>query len=169
MMPYVYDDLRKLAAKVFRNENAAATLQPTALVNEAYLRLVRPREEGFTGRRHFMSVAAMAMRQILANQARDRSRLKRGGGQARITLGSEAAQSAGTAGAVDIDLVALNDALARLEALDAQLARVVELRYLAGLGVEEVAEILEVNERTVRRRWNLARAWLRQAMDESSS
>ncbi len=169
LLPHIYDDLRRLAGAVFQQRNVAATLQPTALVHEAYMKLVRPRKDGFTGRRHFMSVAAMAMRQILANQARDRRRLKRGGDQARITLGHAEAVAAGDGDGADleIDLIALDDALTRLQDLDPRLARVVELRFFAGLTVDESAEVLGVDERTVRRHWTLARAWLRQALDES--
>ena len=168
LLPHVYEDLRRLAGVVAPQRGAAVTLQPTALVHEAYLKLVRPGKEGFTGRRHFMSVAAMAMRQVLANQARDRRRLKRGGGAARVTLGQAEALGAGAAAeerTLEIDLIALDDALTRLQDLDPRLARVVELRFFAGLSVDETAEILEVDERTVRRHWTLARAWLRQALD----
>lgn len=174
LLPHIYSDLRRLAGAFFRKQPSAVTLQPTALVHEAYMKLVRPRKDAFTGRKHFMSVAAIAMRQILANQARDRRRIKRGGDQARVTLGKAEADGARYGLAYDdleleIDLIALDDALNRLQVLDPQLARVVELRFFAGLTIDETAEILDVDERTVRRRWTLARAWLRRELDGPSS
>ncbi len=168
LLPYIYDDLRRLAGAVFQ-QRGAATLQPTALVHEAYLKLVRPRKDGFTGRDHFMSVAAMAMRQILANQARDRRRLKRGGDHARVTLGQAEAAVAGTDDAHQVDLVALDDALTQLQEIDPRLSRVVELRFFAGLTIAEAARILDVDGSTVRRHWTLARAWLRRALDQAPS
>ena len=172
LLPHIYEDLRRLASAIYRERGAPVTLQPTALVHEAFLKLVRPRADGFTGRRHFMSVAAMAMRQVLANQARDRRRLKRGGDAARVTLAHAEALAGGSDNGdreVEIDLIALDDALTKLQELDPRLARVVELRFFAGLSLEESAEILEVGERTVRRHWTLARAWLRRAIDEPAA
>ena len=160
-----------VSAAVMAAEKPGHTLTPTALVHEAYLKLVRPRDSAFKGRRHFMNVAAMAMRQILANQARDRRRLKRGGDAARVTIGQAEGVPADGSGdtELDFDLIALDDALTRLQEIDPDLSRVVELRFLTGLTIDETADILGVDEKTVRRHWLAARAWLRAAMDEFGS
>lgn len=161
LLPLVYDELRALASGLFRRERAGHTLQPTALVHEAYARLVRPAAgtglaAKFDGRAHFMAVAAKAMRQILSNHARDRHRLKRGGGWRRVTLGDCAAEGAEP----DADLIAVDRALARLADLDPRQAEVVELRFFADLTVGEIAHVLGLSVSTVEREWRMARAWL---------
>lgn len=152
----VYEELRALAGSFFRGQRADHTLQPTALVHDAYVKMVGSADAGFRGRGHFMAVAARAMRQILTNHARDRRAAKRGAGAARITL-----DEAIVADPVhEVDLLELDDALARLETLDERQCRIVELRYFAGLSVEEVASALGISEPTVKRDWRMARAWL---------
>ena len=161
LLPLVYDQLRALASSFFRRQRADHTLQPTALVHEAYAKLVGPAgemsgEARWTSRAHFFAVAAKAMRQILANHARDRRAAKRGGDWHRVTL-SEALTPSGER---DLDLVALDEALEALAALDERQARIVELRFFAEMTVEEIAHVLGVSVSTVEREWRMARAWL---------
>lgn len=150
-------DLRALAAAHLARERRDHTLQPTALVNEAYLRLVDQREQGWEGRRHFLAIASTAMRRVLLEHARARLAEKRGGGAARVELFEveSALEEAPEA------LVALDDALRQLASIDPVNARIVELRFFGGLSVEEVAAIEGVSTRTVERGWRAARAWLR--------
>ena len=158
LMPLVYDELRRLAGAYLRRERAAATLQPTALVHEAYLRLVRDKTQAWQDRTHFLAIAALSMRQILVERARARDAAKRGGAnQVRITLDEGLVADAPK----DVDLVALDEALTRLAAVDAQSARVVELRFFAGMTIEETAEAMDVSPATVKRIWTVAKAWLR--------
>ena len=158
LMPLVYDELRRLAAAYLRRERAAATLQPTALVHEAYLRLVRDKTQAWQDRTHFLAIAALSMRQILVERARARDAAKRGGAnQVRITLDEGLVADTPK----DVDLVALDEALTRLAAVDAQSARVVELRFFAGMTIEETAEAMDVSPATVKRIWTVAKAWLR--------
>jgi RNA polymerase sigma factor (TIGR02999 family) len=155
LLPAVYGELRRLAAVYMRRERPGQTLQATALVHEAYMRLAgggRP----WTDRAHFLAIAARAMRQILVERARARGAQKRWAGLNRVSLTESLA--AGTN--VDTMLPALDEALARLERLDPQQVKIVELRYFAGLGVEEAAEALGISPATLKRRWALARAWL---------
>ena len=159
----VYQDLRGLAGSLLRIQRAGHTLQPTALVHEAYLRLVR-RDVAWDGRQHFVGVAAKAMRQILMNHARDRGALKRGGDWARVTL-----DGAPASGAPDVDLLDLNAALEVLETLDERQCRIVELRFFGGLSVSETAMLLDVSEPTVKRDWRMARAWLFQQLGVDST
>ncbi len=163
LMPLVYDELRRLAAGYLRRERKGQTLQPTALVHEAYLRLIGPGDHPWAGRTHFLAIAALSMRQVLVDRARRRAAAKRGGDARRLTLDDTilAAAPAGDA----IDLVALDDALTRLEALDPLQARIVELRYFGGLTVEETAAAVELSPATVKRHWTLARAFLKKALD----
>lgn len=163
LMPLVYDELRRLAAGYLRRERQGQTLQATALVHEAYVRLVQPGEHPWHGRTHFLAIAAISMRQILVDRARRRGAAKRGGGAQRITL-DDAILPAPQADAA-IDLVALDDALTRLAALDPMQARIVELRYFGGLTVEEAAEVVGVSPATLKRHWTLARAFLKKALD----
>ena len=160
LFPMIYDELRGLAAAFLAQERAGHTLQTTALVHEAYVKLVGGDAAGyaFNGRSHFLAVAAQAMRRILITHARDRKRLKRGGGAARISLSRAGEQAA--APEPDVDLVALDDALTRLAAMDERKSRLVEMRFFAGMSVEEVAEALGVGTATVKRDWAMARAWL---------
>jgi RNA polymerase sigma factor (TIGR02999 family) len=160
LMPHVYDELRRLARGYLRRERANHTLQPTALVNEAYLRLVNQTRVNWQNRAHFFGIAARLMRQILVNHAEAHRAAKRGGPAERHSLG-EVEQIAGEP---DLDLGALDEALKKLERLDAPQARIVEMRYFAGLTVEEVAEAMSLSPATVKREWNLARAWLRREL-----
>ena len=162
LMPLVYDELRRLAASYLRRERKGQTLQATALVHEAYVRLIGPGERPWTGRTHFLAIAARSMRQVLIDRARRRQAAKRGGDPERLTL-DDAVLAAPDRGQ-GIDLAALDDALNQLEALDPQQARIVELRYFGGLTVEETATVLEVSTDTVKRDWRLAKLWLLRAL-----
>ncbi len=161
----VYEELRALAGSFFRGQRPDHTLQPTALVHDAYVKMVGAADSRFRDRGHFFAVAARAMRQILINHARDRRAAKRGGGAGRVTL-DEAAVAGPTR---EVDLLELDDALARLENLDERQCRIVELRYFAGLSVEEAASVLGVSEPTVKRDWRMARAWLFQELSGSTA
>ena len=159
LMPLVYDELRKLARAYLRRERADHTLQPTALINEAYLKLIGQRDVKWQNRAHFFAFAAQAMRRILVDYARERKREKRGGAPENLPL-DEALTIVSQE--KSIDLVALDEALNKLAAFDERQARVVELRYFSGLSIEETAEVLHVSNVTVRRDWNMAKAWLHQ-------
>jgi RNA polymerase sigma factor (TIGR02999 family) len=165
LMPLVYDELRRLAASYVRRERRGQTLQATALVNEAYVRLIGEKAQTWQNRTHFLAIAALSMRQILVQRARARKAAKRGGDPERITLDERFLPVAATAGTRPIDLVALDAALDKLAALDARQAKVVELRYFGGLSVEETAEALDVSPATVKRDWTLARAWLKRELE----
>jgi RNA polymerase sigma factor (TIGR02999 family) len=156
LLPLVYDELRRLAAARMAQEAAGQTLQPTALVHEAWLQLVGPGERSWQNRAHFFGAAADAMRRILVDKARRKARLKRGGGQARVDI--EDVEIAGTT--PDEDVLRINEALQRLEQEDAEQARIVVLKFFSGLTNEEVAENLGVSERTVYRQWVCAKARL---------
>ena len=156
LVPLVYDELRRLARGYLGRERPGQTLQPTALVNEAYLRLAKDRKQDWRTRARVVGIAAMSMRQILIERARARDAQKRGGGRARVTL--DEGLLAGDAQAVD--LLAVDEALIRLASIDARQARLVELRFFGGLTVDECAEVLGVSPATVKRDWTLARAWL---------
>jgi RNA polymerase sigma factor (TIGR02999 family) len=162
LMPLVYEELRRVSGSLMRGQAASHTLQPTALVNEAYVKLVNA-GEGYANRAHFLAVAATAMRQILTDHARRKRAAKRGGG-ARAE--GEVEQVAAPSGDV-IDAVALDDALNRLEALDPRRHRVVELRFFGGLTVEETADLLGVSRSTVEADWRSARAWLAVELGEA--
>jgi RNA polymerase sigma-70 factor, ECF subfamily len=153
----LYGELRKLAEAAMRRERPDHTLQPTALVHETYVRLADD-GRGFENRSHFFGVAASAMRRVLVDHARSRRAQKRGGGTAFVEV-DDLDNLAGTPAGVD--LVALDDALSRLSSLDPRQGRVVELRFFAGMSVEETAAILDLSPRTVKREWQIARAWLR--------
>jgi RNA polymerase sigma factor (TIGR02999 family) len=167
LMPLVYDELRRLAAGYLRRERPGQTLQATALVNEAFVRLSQERGKPFENRTHFLAIAALSMRQILVQRARATHADKRGGGADRITL-DESIAGAAPADNDGIDVLALDDALTRLAEMDPQQAKIVELRYFAGLTIEETAEAVEVSPATVKRQWTLARAWLRKELDPST-
>jgi len=160
LFPIIYDELRGLAGAFLAQERAGHTLQTTALVNEAYVKLVggNAAQFRFNGRSHFLAVAAQAMRRILITHARDRKRQKRGGGAARVSLSQ--AEHETPAPEADVDLVALDDALTRLAQVDERKSKLVEMRFFAGMSVEEVAEALGVGTATVKRDWAMARAWL---------
>jgi RNA polymerase sigma factor (TIGR02999 family) len=160
LLPLLYDELRQLAAARLAAEPPGQTLQPTALVHEAYLRLVG--DQRFDGRGHFFAAAAEAMRRVLVNHARDRKRLKRGGGRIRLELLDQAGSLA-----EDADLVlSLDELLARLEKEDATAARVAHLHLFGGLSVEEAGAALGVSRAVAYRNWKYARAWLRDALEK---
>jgi RNA polymerase sigma-70 factor, ECF subfamily len=163
LLPIVYQELRRLAASYLRRERPGQTLQPTALVHEAYMRLMKDRPGRWQNRAHFCAIAAHSMRQILIERARARGAIKRGGGGPRITL--DDALVAG--GERSIDLLALDQALERLAAMDPEQARLVELRFFGGLTVEETAEALDMSPATVKRHWTVARAWLARELEGS--
>jgi RNA polymerase sigma factor (TIGR02999 family) len=156
LLPLVEKELHRLAHSYMRRESPDHTLQTTALVNEAYLRLIDQKKTRWQNRAHFFGIAARIMRRILMNYARDQQRLKRGGGAVQVSL-SEVAIVSLTASS---DLIALDESLERLAAADERKAQVVELRYFGGLSVEETAEVLGVSEITVLRDWKFAKAWL---------
>lgn len=156
LIPAVYGELRRIAGNFMRRQNPANTLQASALVNEAFVRLVDAQGIDWQDRTHFFAVAATLMRRVLVDAARRRNSQKRGGGKLRITLDERIA----TVDASDADLVALDEALTRLSATNPRLGRIVELKYFAGLTEEQVADTLEISARTVRRDWSVARAWL---------
>jgi RNA polymerase sigma factor (TIGR02999 family) len=164
LLPAVYDELHRQAARAIRREAPGHTLHATDLVHEAYLRLVDEPRVRWEGRAQFFGIAARTMRRVLVDHARARHAAKRGGGAQQITLRDDAA-AAGAGAAGGVDVLALDEALSRLGALDARQARVVELRYFAGLGIEEAAEVLGVSPATVKRDWALARAWLRRELE----
>jgi RNA polymerase sigma factor (TIGR02999 family) len=158
LIPIVYGDLRRIAGRYMRSEQEGHTLQTTALVHEAYLRLIRERERTWKNRAHFFGVAAQIMRNLLVDHARAAVRGKRGGDAVQIRL-SDVAEALSS---IDPeDLMALDDALQRLAEIDPRASRVVELRYFVGLTYEEIAEVIEASEKTVRRDWETAKAWLR--------
>src|SRR6059058_6628881 len=155
LAPLVYDELRRLAGAYMRRERPGQTLQATALVHEAYLRLAAAGTP-WHDKRHFVGIAARSMRQILVERARARGAQKRWAGLDRVTL----TESLVGARAEDAMLPALDEALERLEKIDPEQARIVELRYFAGLGIEEAAAAIGISPATLKRRWSLARAWL---------
>jgi RNA polymerase sigma factor (TIGR02999 family) len=160
LLPLVYEHLRVQAARLFRNEKRAITLQPTALVSEAYVRLVGHRRIQWNDRNHFFAVASRLMRQILVDYARVRNADKRGGPHTHVTLGNVDDDLRGDQEARIVDILNLDGLLDRLAARNARQAQVVELRIFAGLSVEEAAETLDVSPRTIKTDWQLARAWL---------
>ena len=172
-MPLVYDELRRIAGRYIRGERPGQTLQATALVNEAFLRLAAERPRAFQNRAHFVAIAALSMRQILVQRARARRAIKRGGAPERVTLddnlsppaaGGRAQHPAAFGAARDIELLALDEALTKLSDLDPDLVRLVELRHFGGLTVEETADAMGTSPATVKRQWAVARAWLKRAL-----
>jgi RNA polymerase sigma factor (TIGR02999 family) len=155
LAPLVYDELRRIAGAYMRREAPGQTLQPTALVHEAYMRLAHAGSP-WTDKRHFVGIAARSMRQILVERARARGAQKRWAGLNRVSLSDSLAVAAGP----EDMLPALDEALARLESIDAEQARIVELRFFAGLSIEEAADAIGISPATLKRRWSLARAWL---------
>ncbi len=162
LMPVVFDELRTIASRCLRRESPVHTLQPTALVNELYLRLLGQRELRWENRAHFFALSARLMRRILVDHARARQREKRGGGASRLSLDQVELPVE-----PDLDLVALDEALTALATVDARQARVVELRFFVGLTMHEISEVLEVSPRTVKRAWQAARCWLFAEMERS--
>ena len=163
LMPVVYDELRRLAAGYLRRERKGQTLQATALVHEAYVRLINPGERPWTGRTHFLAIAALSMRQVLVDRARRHAAAKRGGA-ARQQVTLDEALLPARDGGQGPDLLALDRALDDLAALDPLQARIVELRYFGGLTVEETAEAVHLSPATVKRHWTIARAFLKRAL-----
>lgn len=161
LLPLLYEELRVLAGSYFRQQDSDHTLQPTALVHEAFIKLVGSGEQSWESRAHFMAVAAKAMRQILINHAQARNAAKRGGGRQRVTL-SGLQTPAETV--TEIDLLDLGQALSQLEALSPRKAEIVELRFLAGLEEDEIARLLDLSVSTIQREWRLARAFLNSAL-----
>jgi RNA polymerase sigma factor (TIGR02999 family) len=168
LLPLVYDELRRLAAAQMKREKPGQTLNGTALVHDAYLRLVQSNQPAasakvFANRRHFFAAAAEAMRRILVEKARRKKRLRHGGGlQQQPLQGNEPAIEPGLAG---VDLLALNEALERLEVLSPRRAQLVKLRYFAGLTLPEVAELLGVSQSTAEADWTYAKTWLKRALE----
>jgi RNA polymerase sigma factor (TIGR02999 family) len=160
----VYQELRRLAARYLRAERANHTLQPTALVNEAYLCLARQDGVRWQNRAHFLAIAANTMRRVLVDHARERGALKRGGDRRRVTLHSSIALAEG-----DVHVLSLDEALRKLEGFDPAGARAVELRYFGGLTVEETAEAMGVSPATVKRAWTAAKAWLYRELSQGGS
>ena len=162
LVPIVYEELHRQAQRYLRREAPGHTLQTTALVHEAYLRLVDQREARWQNRAQFFGIAAQLMRRILVDYARRHQAAKRGGSAIQVPFEEGAVAAAES----DVDLVTLDDALTRLAVLDPQQARVVELRYFTGLGIEETAEALGISPATVKREWAMARAWLKRELGE---
>jgi RNA polymerase sigma factor (TIGR02999 family) len=155
LMPLIYEELHRLARRYMRRERPGPTMQTTGLVHEAYLRLVDQRSS-WANRVHFFAIAAKMMRRVLVDQAKNRHRAKRGGGALRVTLDEPALPQEEP----DLELTALDEALKRLEKLDAQRARIVELRFFGGLSNEEASQVLDVSTATIQRQWVGAKAWL---------
>lgn len=164
LMPLVYDELRRLAESYLRRERADHTLQPTALVHEAYLRMVDESLQ-LENRHHFFGIAANVMRRILVDHARAHQAAKRGSGAERLSLDAVAEQAESR----PVDLIALDDALKSLATFDPQQARIVELRYFGGLTIEEVAAVINLSPATVKREWHMARTWLKKEMSREEA
>jgi RNA polymerase sigma factor (TIGR02999 family) len=163
LMPLVYDELHRQAVRFFSRERAGHTLQPTALVNEVYLRLVNQRETGWKNRAQFFGLAAQMMRRILVSHARARHAAKRGGMEQCITL----QEGLAVGSRKDMNVLVLDEALKKLEAIDLEKSRMVELRFFTGLSVEETAQVMGMSSRTIKRQWRTARAWLRREIAAS--
>jgi RNA polymerase sigma factor (TIGR02999 family) len=162
LMPLVYNELRRLASNYLRRERANHTLQPTALVNEAYLRLIDQRNAKWQNRAHFFGISAQLMRRILVDHARQHQAAKRGGSkQQRLSITS----AEKVVKQPEVDLLALNEALDELTLMDPQQAQIVELKFFGGLSIDETAEVLGISHATVERDWKMARAWLRRQLE----
>ncbi len=157
LLPFVYDELRRQARRYLRRERIGHTLQTTALVNEAYLRLIDQRNVRWQNRAHFFGIAAQMMRRILVDYARNKRRIRRGGAAEKLPLDEILTIAAEER---DLDLLALDEALNRLAEMDEIQARIVELRYFSGLSIEETAEVVGISATTVKVNWNMAKAWL---------
>ena len=165
LMPLVYEELRRLARHYVAREQPGHTLQTTALVHEAYLRLVGQNPPEWKDRAHFFGVAARLMRQILVDHARASQAVKRGGGCSKVTLVDDVSGAVGVHG---MDILALDEALRNLSELHPQQAQIVELRFFSGLSIEDASEVLQISPATVKRHWTAARAWLYREMREAS-
>lgn len=163
LLPVVYDELRKQAARYLRRERAGHTLQTTALIHEAYLRLVDQKNVHWQNRAQFFGLAAQLMRRILVDHARTKKRAKRGGSDIRVSLTGAKV----LAKSEDLNVVALDEALDRLAQIDEQQSKIVELRFFSGLTVEETAEVLSISPATVKRDWSMAKAWLHRELSSN--
>ena len=169
LLPLVYQELRRIARRYMAGERTGHTLQTTALVNEAYLRLIDSRKVNWQSRAHFFAISAQLMRRILVDHARSRRYQKRGGGAQPVTLDDDLLVSPGQGPGQGKYLVALDDSLKALADVDLRKSKVVELRFFGGLSVEETAEVLKVSQDTVLRDWRLAKSWLRREMSKAKS
>jgi RNA polymerase sigma factor (TIGR02999 family) len=167
LMPLVYAELRRLASAYLRHERSNHTLQSTALVHEAFMRLVGQHGVEWRNRAHFFAIAAQMMRRILVDYARAQRREKRGSGAVKLEL--DAALAEGLDSGLDLDILALNGALDELSHLDSRQGRVVELRFFAGLSIEETAEVMNLSPASIKREWNTARAWLFREMTRNQT
>jgi len=165
LLPLIYEELRRRAAAYLRRERPNHTLQPTALVHEAYLRLIDQRQDNWASRDHFFAIAAQAMRRILVDHARGRHRQKRGGSNEDLPLEDALLAAADEA---SVDLIALDEAMKRLAKLDPQQERIVELRYFGGLSLDEAANALSISRATAARDWQVAKAWLHREMTRTA-
>jgi RNA polymerase sigma factor (TIGR02999 family) len=165
LVPVVYQELRRLAHHYMKRERVGHTLQTTAVVNEAYMRLVNYKRMHWKNRVHFFAVAAQVMRRILVEHARSRDYAKRGGGTQKVSLDDVAVVS----GERSAEVIAVDDALTELETWDARKCRIVELRFFGGLTIEETAEALKISSTTVEREWRSAKAWLHRAIQKGDS
>ncbi len=165
LLPLVYDELRLLASRQMLGQGAGHTLQPTALVNEACVRLLGPSETSWESRAHFFAIAAKAMRQVLANHARGKRAVKRRPPGERITLSEVASGDS----PVDADLLSLDEALTKLAALDERQSQLIELRFFGGMTIEEAALVMGISTATTEREWRMARAWLAAELDDHGS
>ena len=156
LMPLVYNELRRMARRYMQSENPGHTLQATALVNDLYMHLIDQKRVNWKNRAHFFGAAAQIIRRLLVDHARGRDRLKRGGGGLKVEWNEEISPSQ----PIEMNLIALDDALNRLAELDPQKTRIIELRFFAGLSIEETAEVLKISPATIKRDWAFARAWL---------
>ncbi len=161
LIPLVYDELRRVAQKHLAGQRSDHTLQATALVHEAYLRLVNRKAANWHGRTHFFALAAQMMRQILVDHARMHKAAKRGGGAVTLVLDDDVEGKAG----VDLDLIGLDRAMKQLASLDARQSQIVELRFFGGLSIEETARVVDISPATAKREWATARVWLHHAME----
>ena len=165
LIPVVYQELHRLAHHYMRRERPGQTFQTTALVDEAYLRLVNYKRMRWQNRTHFFAIAAQVMRRILVEHARSRDSAKRGGGARNVSLEDSAVVSEGRSA----EVIAINDALIDLEAWDARKGKIVELRFFGGLNIEETAEVMKISPTTVQREWRAAKAWLHRALTEGTN
>ena len=163
LLPLIYNELRQLAHNFLYRERPGHTLQTTALVHEAYLKLIDQKDARWQNRSHFFAIAAQAMRRILVDSARRHAAMKRGGPQEKLSLD----EVAGVSFEPNAKLLALDEALNRLAAIDPEQSRIVELRYFGGLTIEETAEVINLSPATVKREWAMARAWLHQALTDN--
>jgi RNA polymerase sigma factor (TIGR02999 family) len=162
LIDLVYDDLRRLAQRYMEQERRGHTLQPTALVHEAFLKLIDQTRVDWQDRSHFFAVGAQAMRRILVNHAKSHGRVKRGGGKRKLSLDEALTVSLDD----DEEILALDEALEKLASVDERQARIVELRFFGGLNIEETAAVLGVSKRTIEREWTACRAWLRRELSD---